>query len=45
MGACGSGLLERLGPEFGKLVACEKGKVFVDEKVLQIKNTLYSKSD
>ncbi len=24
MGACGSNLLEKLGPEFGKFIACEK---------------------
>lgn len=34
MGACGSDLLEKLGPDFGKLVACEKGKEFIDQKIV-----------
>ena len=33
MGAFASGLLEKLGPQFAQLVACEKGKEFVDKKV------------
>lgn len=43
MGTCGSGILERLGPEFGKFVAVEKGKKFLDEKVNEVKNTLASR--
>lgn len=34
-----------MGPEFGKFVACEKGKEFVDKKVAEIKNVVMSKSD
>lgn len=44
MGACGSDMLERFGPEFGKFVAVEKGKKFLDEKVHEVKNTLASRS-
>lgn len=33
MGACGSDMLERLGPEFGKFVAVEKGKDFLNVKL------------
>lgn len=45
MGVCGSDLLEKFGPQIGQLVACEKGKEFIDVKVKDIKNLLYSKSD
>lgn len=44
MGTCGSDMLERFGPEFGKFVAVEKGKKFLDEKVHEVKNTLASRS-
>lgn len=33
MGACGSALLERMGPEFGKFVAVEKGKDYLTTKL------------
>ncbi len=45
MGACGSEMLEKLGPEFGKFVACEKGKEFVDQKIREVKDTFYKSSD
>lgn len=44
MGTCASGLLQSLGPEFGKFVAIEKGKAFLDQKVSELKNTISSKS-
>jgi hypothetical protein len=44
MGACGSDIFEKLGPEFGKFVAVEKGKKFLDEKVSEVKNTLAART-
>ncbi len=45
MGGCGSNMIERLGPEFGKVVAVEKGKLFVDTKVKEFKDTLLRQTD
>lgn len=45
MGACGSNLLEKLGPEFGKFIACEKGKQFLEQKIREIKDKFYDESD
>lgn len=45
MGGCGSDLLERMGPQFGKFVACEKGKEFVDQKVKEVKDKVFHSSD
>lgn len=38
MGNCGSDLVQQMGPQFAQLVATEKGKVFVDTKINEIKN-------
>ena len=43
MGMCASGLLEKFGPQFAQLVACEKAKEFVDKKVLEIKEIVQNK--
>lgn len=43
MGACQNALLEKLGPEFAKLVACEKGKEFLSGKVAEIKKVVLEK--
>ena len=40
---CASGLLEKFGPQFAQLVACEKGKEFVDRKVVEIKEIVQNK--
>lgn len=45
MGACGSDLLQKLGPEFGKLVAAQKGKEFLDQKVKEVKDNVFKQSN
>lgn len=45
MGGCGSDVLSRLGPEFSKFVAAEKGKVFIDTKVKELKESIFKQSD
>lgn len=45
MGACGSDSINKLGPEFGKFVAAEKGKVLIDQKAKEFKDAVFRESD
>lgn len=45
MGACGSDLTERFGPEIAKLVTVEKGKQFIDQKTKLAKDKIQSQSE
>lgn len=40
MGSCGSNVVDQLGPQFGKYIAVEKGKLFIDQKVREMKDNV-----
>lgn len=42
MGVCGSDLLSKFGPEIAKLVSIEKAKEFLDDKVKENKDQIFS---
>lgn len=45
MGACSEAMAAKLGPDFAKLVAAEKGKEFLGTKVAEIKNIMGERGD